>query len=139
MKLVTRRILRGTRKQQNWLELAKFGMVGLSGYGVNLLVFTLLLRLDAPLTLAAVGAFTVALTNNFLWNRHWTFVSTDGRKRQQAPRFVVISLLAFGFNLAALHTLVAFGLSEISAQALSVAAAMPVNFVGNKLWTFERE
>ena len=31
--------------------------------------------------LSAVGAFCVAVTNNFLWNRHWTFRATEGHRR----------------------------------------------------------
>jgi putative flippase GtrA len=30
------------------------------------------------------------------------------------------------------------GLPEVPGQALAVAIAMPVNFIGNKLWTFDR-
>ncbi len=30
------------------------------------------------------------------------------------------------------------GLAELPAQAIAVAVATPVNFVGNKLWTFDR-
>ena len=40
-------------------------------------------------------------------------------------------------NLAILESLVSgAGLAELPAQAIAVAVAMPVNFIGNKLWTF---
>ena len=39
---VIRRIHHGTRKPANWLQLFKFGLVGGSGYVVNLAVFALL-------------------------------------------------------------------------------------------------
>jgi putative flippase GtrA len=55
----------------------------------------------------------------------------------QALRFFVVSSAAFVFSLGLLQLLVEpGGLPHVVAQALSVAAAMPVTFAGNKLWTF---
>jgi putative flippase GtrA len=87
---------------------------------------------------AAILAFCVAVTNNFWWNRHWTF---DDAKHShagfQAARFFTVSVLALVINLIALKLLVGGGISELPAQAIAVAIAMPFNFVGNKLWTFD--
>jgi putative flippase GtrA len=106
-------------------------------------VFALLNQLAGVHHLAAaVGAFIVAVTNNFLLNRHWTFRrqgSTEGPRSFQAPRFFTVSVIALAVNLAILALLVdGFGLSELPSQAIAVAVAMPVNFIGNKLWTFGR-
>jgi putative flippase GtrA len=50
----------------------------------------------------------------------------------------VVSLVAFAFNLAVLYALVdGFGVAEVPAQALAIASATPLNFVGNKLWSFK--
>ena len=135
---LARRIHLGTRKPANWLQLFKFGLVGASGYVLNLVVFALLAEaLDLHHLLAAVGAFAVAVTNNFWWNRHWTFQAGSGHAGFQAARFFTVSIAALGVNLAVLELLVsAAGLAEVPAQALAVAISMPVNFIGNKLWTF---
>ena len=86
---------------------------------------------------AAVGAFTVAVTNNFLWNRYWTFGPGDGPAHFQAARFFTVSLASLGLNIAVLEILLSTGSTgELTAQAIAVAAAMPFNFIGNKLWTF---
>jgi putative flippase GtrA len=88
---------------------------------------------------AAVVAFCVAVTNNFLLNRHWTFRAADGRAAFQAPRFLIVSLIALGFNLLVLELLVGVvGVHAIPGQAAAVLAATPFNFVGNKLWSFSR-
>ncbi len=132
------RVRRGTRKPANWLQLLRFGAVGASGYAVNLAVFAALAG-GASLhhIPAAIGAFLVAVTNNFLWNRHWTFSARAGHAGQQGARFLTVSLLGLVINLAVLELLVtAARLAELPAQALAVAVAMPANFVGNKLWTF---
>ena len=135
---VIRRIHLGTRKPDNWMQLFKFGLVGASGYVVNLIVFALLTgALGLHHIPAAIGAFVIAVTNNFVWNREWTFRAREGHAGFQAARFFAVSLIGLGFNLAILELLVsAAGLAELPSQALAVALAMPVNFIGNKLWTF---
>ena len=136
---VLRRIHLGTRKPGNWYQLLKFGLVGGSGYVVNLTVFTLLVKAGAIHHVpAAVGAFCVAVTNNFFWNRHWTFRAGEGHAGFQALRFFAVSVLALGINLVVLQALVeGAGFGKVGAQAIAVAAAMPFNFLGNKLWTFD--
>jgi putative flippase GtrA len=135
---VIRRVHLGTREPQNWVQLFKFGVVGGIGYVINLGVFALLTQaFGVHHILAAVAAFCVAVSNNFLWNRHWTFQATDGHAGFQAARFFAISTLALGVNLVLLYLLVdVAGAPELPSQAFAVAAAMPFNFIGNKLWTF---
>ncbi len=130
----------GVRKPANWMQLVRFGLVGASGYVVNLAVFTLLLHgAGAHYRLAATGAFVVAVANNFFWNRHWTFRARNGHAGFQAARFLTVSLVAFGFNLLMLELLIAgFGAPEVPAQALAIVMATPLSFLGNKLWSFAR-
>jgi dolichol-phosphate mannosyltransferase len=132
------RIHLGTRKPENWVQLFKFGVIGASGYVINLAVFAALNEaFGVHHILAAVGAFCVAVTNNFVWNRHWTFRAAGGHAGFQAARFLTVSVLALGVNLILLYLLVDIaGGPEVPSQAISVAAAMPFNFIGNKLWTF---
>jgi len=132
------RIGAAARRPSSWVQLLKFGLVGGSGYLVNLAVFAFLAgTLDLHYAIAAVGAFCVAVTNNFLLNRHWTFDARDGHAGFQAARFFAVSVAALLINLAVLDALVsATSLSELTSQAIAVAVAMPFNFIGNKLWTF---
>jgi putative flippase GtrA len=131
------RVGRGLRKPANWVQLVKFSVVGASGYVVNLAVYTTLVRaLDVHYILAAMLAFCVAVTNNFLWNRHWTFAAREGHMGFQAARFFTVSLLALGFNLIVLEVLVSAGVEKVAAQAIAILAATPLNFIGNKLWSF---
>jgi dolichol-phosphate mannosyltransferase len=126
------------RSPASWWQLLKFGLVGGSGYLVNLGVFALLTGdLSIHHTIAAIGAYSIAVTSNFFWNRHWTFAAGDGHAGFQAARFFAVSLGALLINLAVLEALVAAtSLGDLSAQAIAVAVAMPFNFLGNKLWTF---
>ena len=135
---LVRRIHLGTRKPANWMQLFKFGVVGVTGYVVNLAVFAVLVELLAVHHIpAAIGAFCVAVMNNFLWNRHWTFEARAGHAGFQAARFFTVSTAALVVNLIVLSLLVdVIGAPELPSQAVAVAFAMPLNFIGNKLWTF---
>ena len=132
------RIGAAARRPASWLQLVKFGLVGGSGYLINLAVFAVLSgNLGLHHVPAAIGAFCVAVTNNFLINRHWTFAAGEGHAGFQAMRFFAVSIAALLINLIALEALVSYAsLGDLSAQAIAVAIAMPFNFLGNKLWTF---
>jgi dolichol-phosphate mannosyltransferase len=132
------RVGAAARQRASWLQLLKFSVVGGSGYVVNLVVFALLAdNLGIHHAIAAVGAFCVAVTNNFLWNRYWTFGPGEGRARFQAVRFLTVSVLSLLLNLAVLEAILAgTEAGDLTAQAIAVAAVMPFNFLGNKLWTF---
>ena len=132
------RVRHGLRKPKNWIQLGKFLLVGLSGYVVNLAVFTFAVKvLGVHHIAAATLAFLVAVMNNFWWNRHWTFAARDGHAGFQAARFFTVSVIAFLIQVTILQILIsAAGLPAVAAQAISLVLATPVNFVGNKLWSF---
>ena len=132
------RVRQGMRRSHNWIQLVKFCVVGGSGYVVNLAVFTLAFEVgNLHHLVAATLAFAVAVLNNFWWNRHWTFAAREGRAGFQAARFFAVSVGAFLFQAALLELLVTGAdLPEVGAQAISVVAATPLNFLGNKMWSF---
>jgi putative flippase GtrA len=133
------RVRIGIRKGDNWLQLIRFGVVGASGYAVNLGVFALCVHaLGIDYKLASPIAYFIATTNNFWWNRHWTFgQKRDAHPAEQAWKFYAVSLVSFGFNYVILVSLVrATGMEKVLAQAIANAAATPINFLGQKLWSF---
>jgi dolichol-phosphate mannosyltransferase len=132
------RVSAAARRPASWWQLIKFGLVGGSGYLINLGVFAFLSsNLGIHHLIAAVGAFVVAVSSNFFWNRHWTFAAGHGHAGFQAARFFAVSLAALVINLVVLEALVGgTSMGDLSAQAIAVAVAMPFNFLGNKLWTF---
>jgi len=137
------RVRAGLRRPHNWLQFVKFCAVGGSGYVVNLCVFALAYNvLDMHHLAAATVAFVVAVFNNFWWNRHWTFGQHGARDHHagfQAARFFTVSVIAFVFAAAVLESLIRWtDMHAVLAQAISIVAATPLNFVGNKMWTFGR-
>jgi dolichol-phosphate mannosyltransferase len=134
------RAARALRRPRNWLELAQFCVVGASGYVINLLVYVALLRgADIHYLPAAACSFAVAVANNYTWNRLWTFRGRRGHVYYQGLRFLVVSLASLAANLLVLHVLVALGVGKVVAQAAAIVLVTPLNFVGNKLWSFRRE
>jgi putative flippase GtrA len=133
------RARRALKRRHNWFQLAKFCAVGASGYFVNLVVYTVLLHgVDIHYLLAATGSFLVAVTNNYTWNRVWTFRGQRGHVAYQGLRFLVVSTIALAANLALLYGLVRWGVGKVPAQALAIVLVTPLNFVGNKLWSFRK-
>ncbi len=126
------------RRPGNWLQLAKFCAVGISGYVVNLAVYATLLAFGVHYLLAAACSFLVAVTNNYVWNRAWTFKRQRGHLVFQGFRFLLVSMVALVANLVFLSVLVALGVPKLPAQAIAIVLVTPWNFVANKLWSFRR-
>lgn len=132
------RLAGALRRRSAWAQLLRFSVVGASGAVVNLGVYAIAAGpLGLDFRLAAVLGFLVAVTNNFGLNKLWTFRHAGGHAGFQAARFVAVSLAGLAVNLFVLHVLVdGMGTDPLVGQAAAIAAATPMSFVGNKLWSF---
>ncbi len=122
-------------------QFVKFGIVGASGFVVNLVVFTLLQRVvphhDRPLQydLLFSIAFLAGGVSNYFLNRAWTFRS-QGHVGKEGASFMLVSLLALVVGLI-VGQLVAPWLGHgHKTWFCSVLAGIVVNFFVNKYWTF---
>jgi putative flippase GtrA len=132
-------LLASLRSVRNWQQLGKFCAVGAVGYLINLAVYDALLHAGLHYLLAATCSFLVAVASNYTWNRLWTFREHRGHVGVQGMRFLLVSLAALGANLLVLDVLVnSAGVDKLVAQAIAVVVVTPLNFVGNKLWSFRR-
>jgi putative flippase GtrA len=126
------------RTRRHWVQLGKFCAVGAVGYAVNLAVYATLLHAGFHYLLAATCSFFVAVTSNYVLNRLWTFRDRRGGIATQGMRFFVVSLASLGANLLVLHVLITLGVGKLTGQAVAIVLVTPLNFVGNKLWSFRR-
>jgi putative flippase GtrA len=133
-----KRLVASFRSARNWQQLGKFAVVGAVGYGINLAVYDVLIHEGLHYLAAAVCSFLVAVTSNYWWNRHWTFRDQRGHLGVQGMRFFIVSVASLGANLALLQLLVTAGTSKFVGQAIAIVLVTPLNFVGNKLWSFRR-
>ena len=125
------------RRSHNWIQLLKFGLVGASGFAINLAVYKLLLGIGAHS--AAAVSFIVSAASNYWWNRHWTFAGQKGSFALQGIRFYTVSIVAFAVNQLWLTVFLDWlGWGKIVAQAIAIVLVTPLNFLGNKLWSFRR-
>jgi putative flippase GtrA len=132
---IANRAVSALRRRHNWVQLLQFSVVGASGYVINLGIYALLLGLGAH-TAAAIS-FVVSAANNYWWNRHWTFAHAKGHFGYQGMRFFVVSAIAFAANQVWLFLLLdVAGLGKLVAQAIAILLVVPMNFIGNKLWSF---
>jgi putative flippase GtrA len=117
-----------------FLQLTRFGLVGMLGSAVNLAVFAVVvkvMRLDP--NVGATAAFLVAVTHNFTFNRLWTF-RVGGQERVGYAvgwsRYVAINLVGFGINLLVLNSILAWQGREYSlvGQVFGILLGMAFNF-----------
>lgn len=130
---------RALGRPANWIQLGKFAVVGASGYAVNLAVYAALVHgAGIHYMAAAVFSFVVAVVNNYTWNRVWTFRGQRGRLSYQGLRFFIVSWCALAANLLVLRGFVSADLGKVASQAVAIVVVTPLNFLGNKLWSFRR-
>ena len=117
-------------------QFVRFCAVGASGYAVNLAVYAALLEVGLHYLAAAAIAFLVAAASNYLWNRTWTFRTSDAPVLSQGARAFVVSALSLGANQLFLFVFVTAGAGHLAAQAVAIVLATPFSFAANKLWAF---
>ncbi|UCE92186.1 MAG: glycosyltransferase family 2 protein [Methanobacteriota archaeon] len=135
-----------------WLaRYIKFAFIGGIGALINLAVLWTSVEIFFVHYLwAAVIAFVVADTNNYIWNRWWTFRS-KGKVHVQYGQFLLVSLDGLMLNLIILKAIVedimpALGIGEdrasvflVVAQLIAIFLVSIFNFMANSLWTFHAD
>ncbi len=122
-------------------QFVKFGIVGASGFVVNLVVFTLLQRVvpnhDGTIQWMAIYsiAFLSGGVSNYFLNRGWTFRST-GNVRSEGLSFMTVSVIALVIGLVVGQALSPWLGHGHRTWFVSTLAGIMVNFFVNKYWTF---
>ena len=119
-------------------QFVKFGIVGASGFIVNLIAFTLLQRMTAfPFWFDFSIGFMVGGVSNYFLNRSWTFRSSAHAGKEGA-QFLFVSFLALLVgNITGwlLESVMNFH-HHHTVWFLSTCSGMFLNFFVNKYWTF---
>lgn len=129
------------RIRRAFRQFVKYCLVGAIGLVVNLAVYSLLVKgAHFHYLAAATFSFTVAVTNNFVLNKFWTFGNPQGTMFVQAGRFLIVSATSLLLNLLVLRLLIEdLNLNnKIIAQAIAISLVTVFNFTGNKMWSFRR-
>jgi dolichol-phosphate mannosyltransferase len=126
---------------QSFRTFIKFAIVGTTGVGVNIGVFTLLLAAGISKFLASPIAIETSIVSNFLLNNYWTFRwrKTRDRVRIKGLKFNVVSLVALAVSYTTFVALT-FTYPQLSPQIpqfIGIIPAMLVNYFLNSYWTFK--
>ena len=134
------------RLQRSGKQFVKFAIVGGIGTIVNLAVLKLTLVVwgqfneTTPFAVEAFAsglAFAVAVVNNYLLNRWWTFRSSR-TMGTEFLKFLVVSIAGLALNELVFWVFRArLDLHVLLSQLLAIACVLPFNFVVNKLWSFK--
>jgi putative flippase GtrA len=135
------RVRIGISSGENWLQLIRFGVVGCSGYVVNLAIFAVCLHLAGlDYKVALPIAYLGGTVNNFIWNSRWTFNhKKEAHPVEQAIKFLIVSTFAFGVDYVIVVAFVHWtSMEKVLIQAIANILVIPVNFLGQKFWSFRR-
>ncbi|POH69740.1 GtrA family protein [Cryobacterium zongtaii] len=131
-------------------QLAKFGMVGLVGFAVDITVFNLLrATVFSPEALASgpiwakVVSTVLAILANWVGNRYWTF-SKDRRSQtlREGLEFFAVSLVGMGIGLACLwvsHYVLGYTsviADNISSNVIGLLLGAVFRFTLYRYWVF---
>ena len=122
-------------------QFLKFALVGLTGTLIHLAILYYLTEfLGIYYLISAVVAFVVASSNNFFWNKIWTFDEKIGDKTaRKYVQFVIVSVVALLVNLFFLYLFTEFlGIYYLISQVIAIALSLWINFFGNRIWTFRK-
>lgn len=125
----------------DWLiKFVKFGVVGFSGMIIDFgITWVCKERLKLNKFVANSCGFTLAVVNNYILNRIWTFESRNPQWQAELGKFVLISLVGLLLNnllLFVFHS--KLKLNFYIAKAIAIGCVVVWNFGINMLVTFNK-
>ncbi|MFA6492789.1 MAG: GtrA family protein [Patescibacteria group bacterium] len=120
-------------------QFVKFGLVGVSSTIIDWGIFYFLnLTFGIYYLTAKVLSFSVAVINSFVWNRRWTFRSTDPNRNREFTKFLIIALVGLFINALIMYLAVSiFHTRKIVGLIFSTGIVTFWNFLANKFYTFK--
>lgn len=121
------------------IKFLKFGVVGLSGVVVDFFVTWLCKeKMGVNKYVANAIGFSLAVINNFLLNRYWTFEENTQPVTEQFLKFALIALAGLAINSFLLFVIVKFiKINFYVTKLLVIGLVFFWNFFMNYLFTFQ--
>lgn len=144
------RITPNEKNVNDWVQFAKFGIVGVSNTVISYLlnIFVLLFLKSANVSWDYIAgnivAFVLSVLWSFYWNNRFVFTVESGKKRNLG-KALLKTYMAYGFTGIILNNILSFiwiekiGISKFIAPLSNLIVSVPLNFIINKLWTFRQE
>ncbi len=116
----------------------KYATVGIMGTAIDLGSLYLLVEYaHLPVIPASAISFLLAVINNFIINKSWTFQVKSKNYRKLFIKFLIVSIVGFFLTICSMYIFVEIvSIWYIFAKALTSLIVLSWNFLGNKFWTF---
>ena len=128
--------MRGRLRFPGWTGV-RFAVVGVLNTLAGLLViYTLKYLFATPDIAANLVGYAVGLTTSYTLNRRWTF-AFRGPHRDAIGRFIVVTVVAYGANLALVCAAVSlFSVNSYVAQSVGVVPYTLISYFGSRFFAF---
>ncbi len=121
------------------LKFLKFSVVGFSGTAVDFgVTWFCKEKLNLNKYVSNSLGFVLAATNNYIWNRIWTFQSVNDKITVEYGKFFLISLIGLGINNLIIFILHGkLKLNFYLSKVFAIGVVMFWNFLMNYFFTFD--
>lgn len=142
---MTRLLELAQTNRKEFIRFIKFAIVGTSGAVVDFGVLNLLhLVFGFSKFWANTCSFTLAVINNFTWNRLWTFPESRERPlRSQLAQFALVNVAGLAINQVVFLSLDRYVFEPLLgplgynvAKAIAIIVVLFWNFGVNRIWTY---
>jgi len=125
-------------KNYRFKPFVRYGIVGVIGTIIDVVsLYVLVEFFKLPLLVATTVSFLLAVSNNFILNKIWTFKNNSSNYRKLFIKFLLVSIVGLLItNLSMLGQVLVLGIWYIYAKLITSALVLAWNFLGNKYWTF---
>jgi putative flippase GtrA len=122
---------------------SRFVVVGALGFVVQLVVFSVLLRLGCPWLASTVVAVESAIAHNFLWHRRWTWrhrIAQDSWLSDFVRFNTGTAFTSIAANVGVMAVVLhAIRIDPILANVIAVGVMSVANFLLADRWVFRRD
>jgi len=123
---------------KDFLPFVKYCIVGVLGTTVDAGSLYLFVEYaNLPVLPATVLSFLLAVINNFILNKIWTFKNRSTNVRKLFIKFLIISVVGLMITTLSMYIFVyVIGIWYIASKLMTSGIVLTWNFLGNKYWTF---
>lgn len=128
------------RRYPTFKQFVKFSIVGVSNTLLDFGLYLLLTRIfSINYLIANIFAYSLGVTNSFIFNKIWTFRDKEKKFHFQYLKFWAVSLVGLSSNELILYLLVKEAhFQDVLAKIIATFIVLFWNFTANKFWTFRQ-
>lgn len=136
---MNRRNLGNLIKQEEFIQLVKYGLIGVLGLIVDFGIFTLLtVVFHWNAELANFVSSTCGLINNFFWNSYTNFKVHDHMLKRFIEYYLIGQITTLFTTLCLFIFVTQLHQNQIIVKVIATLIATLIQFVVNKIFTFKK-